>query len=163
MTEEAVTESGPYAMIDTPTPGPARTVHHPPPRRGGIHWAVAVTLALFTAAGGLVMGAGVVLAARSAAKTLVVVATARWTGIEFRQGAALALTLVPTPSTAVLVAVATSFGVPFAISTPPNAMAYGEGGVTGRDLFVLGLPIMLVGCVLVTLTGGLVLGLFGLP
>lgn len=75
----------------------------------------------------------------------------------------LALTLVPTPSTAVLVAVATSFGVTFAISTPPNAMAYGEGGVTGRDLLVLGLPIMLVGCVVVALTGAFVLGLFGVP
>ena len=75
----------------------------------------------------------------------------------------LALTLVPTPSTAVLIAVATSFGVMFVISTPPNAMAYGEGGVTGRDVFVVGLPIMVVGCALVTLTGGLVLGLIGIP
>ena len=46
--------------------------------------------------------AGVVLAARSAAKTLVVVATARWTGIEFRQGAALALTLVPLSATSLV-------------------------------------------------------------
>lgn len=75
----------------------------------------------------------------------------------------LAMSLVPASSTAVLVAVATSFGVPFTISTPPNAMAYGEGGIAARDLFAVGLPIMLVGCVLVTLTGGLVLGLMGIP
>ncbi len=62
VTEEAVTESGPYALIDTPTPGPARTAQ-PQARRGGVHWAIAVSIALFTAAGGLVAGAGVVLIA----------------------------------------------------------------------------------------------------
>jgi sodium-dependent dicarboxylate transporter 2/3/5 len=75
----------------------------------------------------------------------------------------LAMSLAPAPSTVILVAIATSFGVPFAISTPPNAMAYSEGGLTAADLLVVGLPIMLAGCAVVTLTGVQVLGLFGLP
>jgi len=75
----------------------------------------------------------------------------------------LGMSLAPTPSTAVIVALATSFGVPFTISTPPNAMAYGEGGITARDLLLVGLPVMFVGCLLVTLTGSTVLGLFGFP
>jgi solute carrier family 13 (sodium-dependent dicarboxylate transporter), member 2/3/5 len=75
----------------------------------------------------------------------------------------LAMSLAPTPSTAVIVAIATSFGMPFTISTPPNAMAYSEGGLTPTDLLAIGLPIMIVGCVVVTLTGGAVLSLFGLP
>ncbi|HPA88449.1 MAG TPA: cation:proton antiporter [Quisquiliibacterium sp.] len=53
----------------------------------------------------LVQGAALAaaaLAARWAAKALVAVATARWTGIEFRQGAALALTLVPLSATSLV-------------------------------------------------------------
>ena len=61
VTEEAETDTGPYALINTPTPGPARTSQ--PPKRGGIHWAIVLTVALFTSAGGLVAGAGVVLIA----------------------------------------------------------------------------------------------------
>lgn len=75
----------------------------------------------------------------------------------------LAMSLAPAPSTAVVIAVATSFGVPFTISTPPNAMAYSEGGLRAADLLAVGLPIMLVGCAAVTLTGVEVLSLFGLP
>lgn len=75
----------------------------------------------------------------------------------------LAMSLAPTPSTAIIIAMATSFGVPFTISTPPNAMAYSEGGLKATDLLVVGLPIMIVGCVVVTLTGGAVLNLFDLP
>ncbi|MEJ7731148.1 MAG: SLC13 family permease [Polyangiaceae bacterium] len=75
----------------------------------------------------------------------------------------LGMSLAPTPSTAVLVAIATSFGVPFIISTPPNAMAHGEGGLEARDFLVIGLPIMLVGCAVVTLTGRAALNLFGVP
>ncbi len=74
----------------------------------------------------------------------------------------LAMTLAPAPSTAVILAIATSFGTPFTISTPPNAMAYSEGGLGATDLLAIGLPIMIVGCVVVTLTGGAVLSLFGL-
>ena len=73
----------------------------------------------------------------------------------------LAMTVVPAPSTAVLIAIATSFGMPFTISTPPNAMAYGEGGLKQTDLLFVGLPIMIVGCIVVTLTGSTVLGFFG--
>ncbi len=75
----------------------------------------------------------------------------------------LAMTLDASPATAVIIAIAASFGMPFTISTPPNAMAYGEGGLTARDLLWVGLPLMLIGCALVTLTGPPVLQLLGLP
>ena len=74
----------------------------------------------------------------------------------------LAMTLIPTPSTAVLVAVSASLGVPFVISTPPNAMAVGAG-LRGRDLLVPGLAIMLGGCLLVAFTGPWVLRALGIP
>lgn len=50
----------------------------------------------------------------------------------------LAASLDPSPAIAVLIAVAASLGTPFAISTPPNAMVYGEGGITSRDLWFPG-------------------------
>lgn len=75
----------------------------------------------------------------------------------------LVMTLDASPTTAVIVAIAASFGMPFTISTPPNAMAYGAGGPTARDLLWIGLPLMLIGCALVTLTGPPVLRLLGLP
>ena len=74
----------------------------------------------------------------------------------------LAMTLVPAPSTAVLVAVSASLGVPFVISTPPNAMAVGAG-LRGRDLLFPGLVIMLGGCLLVAFTGPWVLRALGIP
>jgi sodium-dependent dicarboxylate transporter 2/3/5 len=74
----------------------------------------------------------------------------------------LAVAMMPTPSTAVLVAVAASLGVPFVISTPPNAMAVGAG-LRGRDLLFPGLVIMIGGCVLVALTGPWVLRTLGIP
>ena len=43
----------------------------------------------------------------------------------------IGLGIVPSPSFAVLVALGASMGVPFVISTPPNAMAYGQGGLRG--------------------------------
>jgi sodium-dependent dicarboxylate transporter 2/3/5 len=52
--------------------------------------------------------------------------------------------------------------VPFVISTPPNAMAFGAG-LRARDLLVPGLVIMLAGCVLVALTGPGVLRAVGIP
>jgi sodium-dependent dicarboxylate transporter 2/3/5 len=73
----------------------------------------------------------------------------------------LGLTLSPSPTTAVIIAIAASFGMPFVISTPPNAMVYGEGGLTPRDILGVGLPIMLVGCALVALTGALALRWLG--
>ncbi|HKO96872.1 MAG TPA: DASS family sodium-coupled anion symporter [Pyrinomonadaceae bacterium] len=75
----------------------------------------------------------------------------------------LAAGIDPAPSTAILIAIAASLGIPFAISTPPNAMVYGEGGVTFSDLAVSGLVLMILGCVLVSLTGPFVLNLVGIP
>jgi sodium-dependent dicarboxylate transporter 2/3/5 len=75
----------------------------------------------------------------------------------------LATAFMPQPSTAILIAVAASFGMPFIISTPQNAMAHGEGGVRSTDLLYPGLVIMFLGCVLVSLTGRAVLNLAGIP
>ncbi len=75
----------------------------------------------------------------------------------------IALTLDPAPSTAIIVAVSTSLGVPFVISTPPNAMAVGTGLLRSRELLLPGLLIMLGGCALVALTGPSVLRVFGIP
>lgn len=71
--------------------------------------------------------------------------------------------LFPEPSTAILIAVSASFGLPFIISTPPNAMASGEGGVRSGDLFWPGVIIMIVGCTAVSLTGRAVLNFAGIP
>jgi len=73
----------------------------------------------------------------------------------------LGMTLLPSPTTAVIIAIAASFGMPFIVSTPPNAMVYGERGLTARDFLSVGLPLMLVGCSLVALTGVFVLRVFG--
>jgi solute carrier family 13 (sodium-dependent dicarboxylate transporter), member 2/3/5 len=75
----------------------------------------------------------------------------------------LAGALMPEPSTAILIAIAASFGMPFIISTPPNAMAHGEGGVRSSDLFYPGVVIMLIGCAVVSLTGRAVLNFAGIP
>ena len=75
----------------------------------------------------------------------------------------IAAAFIPQPSTAILIAVSASFGMPFAISTPPNAMAHGEGGLRSSDLLLPGLMIMLIGCALVSLTGRFALSLAGIP
>lgn len=75
----------------------------------------------------------------------------------------LATAIIPAPSTAILVAISASFGVPFVIGTPPNAMAFGEGGVKFGDLFWPGLVLMIVGCLIVSLTGRTVLNFMGIP
>lgn len=75
----------------------------------------------------------------------------------------LAAGIDPNPSTAILIAVAASLGIPFVISTPPNAMVYGQGGITFCDLAIPGLLLMILGCVLVSLTGPYVLNLVGIP
>jgi len=75
----------------------------------------------------------------------------------------LATALIPAPSTAILVAVSASFGVPFLISTPPNAMVFGQGGVRFGDLFWPGLALMVLGCLLVSLTGKTTLNFVGIP
>lgn len=73
----------------------------------------------------------------------------------------LGLSLVPQPSTAVLIAVACSLGAPFAISTPQNALVAGAG-VRGRDFLAVGLPLLVVGVVVVAVTGPAALRWFGL-
>ncbi len=75
----------------------------------------------------------------------------------------LAAGIDAAPSTAILIAISASLGMPFVISTPPNAMIYGEGGITFSDLAVPGLILMVLGCVLVSATGPLVLRLVGIP
>ncbi len=74
----------------------------------------------------------------------------------------IAATLVPGPATLVIVAVGCSLGMPFIVSTPPNAMAHGTGAVSSRDLLHVGLPTMLGGALLVAWTGPRVLAWFGL-
>ena len=75
----------------------------------------------------------------------------------------LATALIPSPSTAILIAVSASFGVPFLISTPPNAMAFGQGGIKFGDLFWPGIVLMIFGCALVSLTGKAILHFAGVP
>ena len=75
----------------------------------------------------------------------------------------IALGILPTPSAAVLVAMGASMGVPFVISTPPNSMAYGRGGVSSRDFLVTGSLLMIAGCAILALTGPAVLRRLGLP
>jgi len=74
----------------------------------------------------------------------------------------LAATLDPAPSTAIIVAVACSLGMPFAVSTPANAMAV-AGGLRTGDLLGPGLILMVAGCVLVAFTGPFVLAMVGVP
>ena len=74
----------------------------------------------------------------------------------------LAATISSEPSTIIIVAVAASLGIPFVISTPPNAMVYGEGGIESKDFMIPGLLIMIIGCVVISLTGPFILGLLGI-
>ena len=74
----------------------------------------------------------------------------------------LAATVDASPSTAVVVALAASLGVPFVISTPPNAMAVATG-LRSRDLLLPGVALMFGGCVLIALTGPWVLHAVGIP
>ncbi len=73
----------------------------------------------------------------------------------------VALQIDPAPSTAILVAVATSLGAPFVISTPANAMMAGEGA-RSRDLLGPGAVLMVVGVVTLAVTGPTVLALWGI-
>jgi len=75
----------------------------------------------------------------------------------------LAAGIDPAPSTAILIAIAASLGIPFVISTPPNAMIHGEGGITFSDLAMPGVMLMVLGCILVSTTGPFVLNLVGIP
>ena len=73
----------------------------------------------------------------------------------------LAAAVDPAPSTAIIVAVAASLGIPFVMSTPPNAMAV-SAGLPPRELLGPGLLIMVGGCVLIALTGPWVLRAVGI-
>lgn len=64
----------------------------------------------------------------------------------------VALSIDQSPATAVLVAVACSLGIPFVISTPPNAMAVGRG-LRSSDLLVPGLILLIGGCIIIATTG----------
>jgi sodium-dependent dicarboxylate transporter 2/3/5 len=75
----------------------------------------------------------------------------------------IALGIAPSPSTAVLVALGASMGAPFVISTPPNSMVYGKGGLSGRDFFVPGIVMMVLGCAVLTVAGPTVLRWVGIP
>jgi sodium-dependent dicarboxylate transporter 2/3/5 len=75
----------------------------------------------------------------------------------------LANAVFQKPSISILIAIAASFGIPFIVSTPPNAMVYGEGGLKFNDLFLPGILLMLIGCLLISLTGQAVLNLVGIP
>jgi sodium-dependent dicarboxylate transporter 2/3/5 len=74
----------------------------------------------------------------------------------------LALGLALPRSIAVLIALGSSFGVPFIISTPPNSMVYGEGGLSPRDLLRVGLPLMIVGALFVGIAGPGILDWLGI-
>jgi sodium-dependent dicarboxylate transporter 2/3/5 len=75
----------------------------------------------------------------------------------------LANAVFQKPSISILIAIAASFGIPFVISTPPNAMVYGEGGLKFNDLFLPGILLMILGCLLISLTGQSVLNFVGIP
>jgi sodium-dependent dicarboxylate transporter 2/3/5 len=75
----------------------------------------------------------------------------------------IGLSIVPTPSFAVLVALGASMGVPFVISTPPNAMVYGQGNIRLRDLALPGVVLMVAGCLLIAFAGPGVLRWLGIP
>ena len=66
----------------------------------------------------------------------------------------------PSPTLTILIALGASLGIPFVISTPPNAMVYGQGGIKLRDFLVPGLILMLLGSLALTFTGEFFLRVF---
>lgn len=74
----------------------------------------------------------------------------------------MAATFDAAPSTAIIVAVASSLGMPFVISTPANAMAVADG-LRSRDLLGPGLILMIGGCALIAFTGPWLLHVAGIP
>lgn len=75
--------------------------------------------------------------------------------------APLSVSLLPdVPTAPILVALASTFGVPFVVSTPPNAMAVGAGA-RGKDLLLPGMILLVGGCFLLTATGPFVMGWLG--
>lgn len=64
------------------------------------------------------------------------------------------------PALPVLVALAASFGLPFVVSTPPNAMAAGAGA-RASDLLLPGLILLVLGVLVLAVSGPAVLAMFG--
>lgn len=65
----------------------------------------------------------------------------------------IAMAIDPHPPViALLLALAASFGMPFVISTPQNAMVFGRG-VPSRDILRIGGGLMIVGCLLLVVLG----------
>ncbi|WP_426752619.1 SLC13 family permease [Myxococcus sp. Y35] len=144
---------------------------------GRLDWATLLLIAGGIALGRLLEHSGLVARALSGADLegwpvpaqlgVLVVAAALLSALMSNTGTAallipLATQLHPAASTPVLVALGCSLGMPFVISTPPNAMTVGEG-LDSSELMKLGVPLMLGGCLLVSLTGPTVLRLLGLP
>ena len=75
----------------------------------------------------------------------------------------IAMSIVPNPGVAVLIALGASMGAPFVFSTPPNTLAYSQGGFGAHHLFIPGIVLMLVGCGLLTVFGPLLMRLTGIP
>jgi len=75
----------------------------------------------------------------------------------------IAMTITASPSIAILIALSASMGVPFVFSTPPNSLAYGQGHIRPRQLFIPGLLLMLIGCGLLTVLGPSLMKLVGIP
>jgi solute carrier family 13 (sodium-dependent dicarboxylate transporter), member 2/3/5 len=72
----------------------------------------------------------------------------------------IAMIIVPHPSTAVLIALATAFGFPLIISTPANSLAV-RHGARQFHLLVAGVVAIILGSALLAWTGRLALGLAG--
>lgn len=65
----------------------------------------------------------------------------------------LAAHALPGAEAPVLIAIACSLGMPFSISTPPNAIVASEGSVKNKDLLLLGGPLMVFGLLWIVLSG----------
>lgn len=74
----------------------------------------------------------------------------------------LAYVIVPSPATPILVALGCSLGMPFAISTPPNALVSGEG-LRSSDLLLPGVVFIVLGCAFVALAAPFILAPANIP
>lgn len=75
----------------------------------------------------------------------------------------IAMSIHHAPHVVILIAIGASLGAPFVISTPPNALAYGEGGLKPNDFLLPGAILMVIGCIIVSTTGPAVLRWAGIP
>ncbi len=64
-----------------------------------------------------------------------------------------ALKLLPgVPEVSIVLAISASLGIPFIISSPMNVAIRAEG-VSAKDIFIPGILLLILGCVIVSLTG----------